>query len=59
MNKKTIFLTLIFLSELVLSQGKAGSVFLNINPGARSSGMGEAQIAIANDSYASFYIQLG
>jgi hypothetical protein len=59
MNKKTIFLTLIFLSELVLSQGKAGSVFLNINPGARSSGMGEAQIAIANDSYASFYNPAG
>ena len=52
MRTKHIILSLIFFSQLALAQGQAGSLFLTINPGARSNAMGEAQIGVANDAYA-------
>lgn len=57
-NTKSI-LSLILFTQLVFSQGKAGSIFLSINPGARANGMGEANIAIADDSYATYYNPAG
>ena len=58
MKKKLLFL-IIFASNILFAQGKAGSLFLTINPGAKSNGMGEAQIGIANDVYASYYNPAG
>jgi len=58
MKNKILFL-IIFASNILFAQGKAGSLFLSINPGAKSNGMGEAQIGIANDVYASFYNPAG
>ena len=58
MKNKLLFL-IIFASNIIFAQGKAGSLFLTINPGAKSNGMGEAQIGIANDVYASYYNPAG
>jgi len=58
MKNKLLFL-IIFASNILFAQGKAGSLFLTINPGAKSNGMGEAQIGIANDVYASYYNPAG
>ena len=58
MKNKILFL-IIFASNILFAQGKAGSLFLTINPGAKSNGMGEAQIGIANDVYASYYNPAG
>ena len=51
MKYKNLITTVILLSQLVMAQGQAGSLFLSINPGARANGMGEAQIGVANDAY--------
>ena len=59
MRTKNIILSLILFSQLALGQGQAGSLFLTINPGARSNAMGEAQIGIANDAYATYYNPAG
>ncbi len=59
MKNKNLILSIILLSQLVMAQGQAGSLFLSINPGARANGMGEAQIGIANDAYATFYNPAG
>ena len=59
MNYKNLITTIILLSQLVMAQGQAGSLFLSINPGARANGMGEAQIGIANDAYATYYNPAG
>jgi long-subunit fatty acid transport protein len=59
MTRKSIVLTLILFSQFVFAQGTAGSLFLSVNPGAKSSGMGEANIGIANDSYATYYNPAG
>lgn len=59
MRKKNILLTLILLSQFSFAQGSAGSLFLSVNPGARSSGMGEANIGVANDAYATYYNPAG
>jgi len=58
MKNKLLFL-IIFASNILFAQGKGGSLFLTINPGAKSNGMGEAQIGIANDVYASYYNPAG
>ena len=42
-----------------LAQGEAGAIFLLISPGARAGGMGEAQTAIANHAYASYWNPAG
>ena len=47
--KKLIFALLLF-SQVAMAQGKAGSLFLAINPGARANAMGEAQIGIATSA---------
>ena len=59
MKYKNQIATVILLSQLVMAQGQAGSLFLSINPGARANGMGEAQIGIANDAYATYYNPAG
>ena len=40
-------------------QSTAGAIFLLISPGARAGGMGEAQIAVANDATASYWNPAG
>jgi hypothetical protein len=40
-------------------QSEAGAIFLLIAPGARAGGMGEAQVAVANDAYASYWNPAG
>ena len=59
MKYKNLIATVILISQLVMAQGQAGSLFLSINPGARANGMGEAQIGIANDAYATYYNPAG
>ena len=59
MKKINKLLAIFIFTNLAFSQGTAGSLFLGINPGAKSSGMGEANIAIANDSYATYYNPAG
>lgn len=46
-------------SQIVYSQSTAGALFLLIAPGARAGGMGEAQIAVADDAYASYWNPAG
>ena len=46
-------------SSPLIAQGEAGSIFLLISPGARAGGMGEAQVAVANDAYASYWNPAG
>ena len=50
---------LLFSGPLLIAQSEAGSVFLLISPGARAGGMGEAQVAVANDAYASYWNPAG
>lgn len=42
-----------------LGQGESGGAFLLIAPGARAGGMGEAQVAVANDAYATYWNPAG
>ena len=55
---KKILLTLLFCSQ-ALAVGEAGAVFLLIAPGAGAVGTGEAQVAKADDVYASYYNPAG
>ena len=50
---------LLFCSPSLNAQSEAGAIFLLISPGARAGGMGEAQVAIANDAYASYWNPAG
>ncbi len=43
----------------VRAQSEAGAIFLLISPGARAGGMGEAQVAVADDAYASYWNPAG
>ena len=43
----------------IIAQSEAGAIFLLIAPGARAGGMGEAQVAVANDAYASYWNPAG
>ena len=57
---KSVSLALLLsISSLLTAQSEAGSVFLLISPGARAGGMGEAQVAVANDAYASYWNPAG
>ncbi len=47
------------ISRPLYGQSEAGAIFLLISPGARAGGMGEAQVAVANDAYASFWNPAG
>ena len=58
--KRVCFIILITLSANYLpSQSEAGAIFLLISPGARAGGMGEAQVAVADDAYASYWNPAG
>ncbi|MBT5462080.1 MAG: PorV/PorQ family protein [Candidatus Marinimicrobia bacterium] len=54
----TISLVLVLMNP-ILAQSEAGAIFLLIAPGARAGGMGEAQVAVANDAYASYWNPAG
>lgn len=41
------------------AQSEAGAIFLLIPPGARAGGMGETQVAVADDAYASYWNPAG
>ena len=57
---KSVSLALLLsIGSLLNAQSEAGSVFLLISPGARAGGMGEAQVAVANDAYASYWNPAG
>lgn len=53
------FFIVITTSCIMFAQSEAGAIWLLINPGARSDGMGEAGVAIANDAYASYWNPAG
>jgi hypothetical protein len=62
--KRTLIFTLIIVSVLVstsdiFAQGEAAVPFLQITPGARNGGMGEAGVALANDANAIFWNPAG
>ena len=50
---------LFFSNPSIKAQSDAGAIFLLISPGARAGGMGEAQVAVANDAYASYWNPAG
>ncbi len=52
-------LLLITLVNPVFSVGEAGAIFLLISPGARAGGLGEAQVAVTDDAYASYWNPAG
>jgi hypothetical protein len=56
--KKNFIFFLLFIS-LLFPVGEAGAIFLLIAPGASAAGTGEAQVAKADDSYASYYNPAG
>ncbi|HIB32585.1 MAG TPA: PorV/PorQ family protein [Candidatus Marinimicrobia bacterium] len=49
----------IIFSTSIFAQSEAGAIFLLIAPGARAGGMGEAQVAVADDAYASYWNPAG
>ncbi len=59
--KKILILALVLCAmfSLSLAQSEAGAIWLLINPGARSGGMGESGVAIADDAYASYWNPAG
>ncbi len=62
MRNKTLtlfLLTVLIGLSSITAQSEAGAIFLLISPGARAGGMGEAQVAVANDAYASYWNPAG
>lgn len=60
--KKFLYSSLVALtlsSGFLMGVSEAGALFLLISPGARAGGMGEAQVAVANDAYASYWNPAG
>ena len=57
--KKKFLLLFFCLMSSVFCVGEAGAIFLLINPGSSAAGTGEAQVAKANDAYASYYNPAG
>ena len=55
----TVLCIYIIFSPSIFAQSEAGAIFLLIAPGARAWGMGEAQVAVANDAYASYWNPAG
>ena len=57
------FISVLFLLQTFINilpaQSEAGAIFLLIAPGARAGGMGEAQVAVADDAYASYWNPAG
>ena len=61
-NKLKVFLISFFIISspgFVSAGSEAGALFLLISPGARAGGMGEAQVGVANDAYASYWNPAG
>ena len=56
---KYFLLTITLIINPLFGQSEAGAIFLLIAPGARAGGMGEAQVAVANDAYASYWNPAG
>ncbi|MFQ6605636.1 MAG: hypothetical protein ACE5D8_08810, partial [Fidelibacterota bacterium] len=54
-----LFALLLMLPYTIMAQSEAGAIFLLIAPGARAGGMGEAQVAVADDAYASYWNPAG
>ena len=52
-------LLLLLLLNSLFAVGEAGAIFLLIAPGAGAQGTGEAQVAKADDAYATFYNPAG
>ena len=59
MNKANKFFSIIFTITFLHAVGEAGAIFLLIAPGAGAAGTGEAQVAKADDAYASYYNPAG
>lgn len=55
----SILVVLTVLTSNLSAVSEAGALFLLISPGARAGGMGEAQVAVANDAYASYWNPAG
>jgi len=58
MKIKNILILISIISNLS-AVGEAGAIFLLIAPGAGAQGLGEAQVAKADDAYASYYNPAG
>ena len=56
---KLCLLIIILTLNPSFGQSEAGAIFLLIAPGARAGGMGEAQVAVANDAYAGYWNPAG
>ena len=54
-----VLVLLYIITRSVIAQSEAGAIFLLIAPGARAGGMGEAQVAVADDAYASYWNPAG
>ena len=55
----TVLIVLQTFINILPAQSEAGAIFLLIAPGARAGGMGEAQVAVADDAYASYWNPAG
>ena len=61
-KSKVVYTSIVYLSFFVspvIAGSEAGALFLLISPGARAGGMGEAQVTVANDAYASYWNPAG
>jgi len=56
-----IITTLVLFAGNIFAQGvsQASAIFLMISPGARAGGMGETNVALANDAYATYWNPAG
>jgi len=54
-----VLVVLFLVSNIILAQSEPGGAFLLIAPGARAGGMGETQVAVANDAYATYWNPAG
>ena len=54
-----VIITVILMVSSLYCVGEAGAIFLLINPGSGAAGVGEAQVAKADDAYASYYNPAG
>ena len=54
-----VLIVLHIITRSLIAQSEAGAIFLLIAPGARAGGMGEAQVALSNDAYSSYWNPAG
>ena len=59
MKSKINFIVGFVMLANIYAVGEAGAIFLLINPGSSAAGTGEAQVAKANDAYATYYNPAG